>query len=339
MTHGLLSVGDSLPVSVGQTALGRWELAPGRECRALYGHQAHAGPNSIAFSPDGRLLVSAGNDEVLVWGQRDLTPAARLPLSDSAFVSFSDKGRSLLVYGKAGLFSFPLEERGQTGLASGPPRHLLVRDHRNWNYGGADLEGRRVAVVLEEKEKAAIVDIARPNEVVWLQHPGIGHAALSSDARWAATGTQRGEETRIWDTANGRQLAIFQGVGSGVAFSPDNRWLAVGGPTEYRLYKTGTWELGPVIARPEEFALLKPLAFAHDGRVLAIALTPRLVQLIDPDTGQELASLSVPSGGAVNGLAFSPDGSQLAVAVQWNVINIWDLRSIRRQLADIGLDW
>jgi hypothetical protein len=35
----------------------------------------------------------------------------------------------------------------------------------------------------------------------------------------------------------------------------------------------------------------------------------------------------------------NPEGSQLAACCSGHGIQIWDLRAIRQQLADMGLDW
>jgi WD40 repeat protein len=73
--------------------------------------------------------------------------------------------------------------------------------------------------------------------------------------------------------------------------------------------------------------------------VLAIALSESVVQLIDPPSGRPLARLQPPDADRINWLAFTPDGSQLAVATAANVIRLWNLRLIREQLQEIGLDW
>jgi WD40 repeat protein len=41
----------------------------------------------------------------------------------------------------------------------------------------------------------------------------------------------------------------------------------------------------------------------------------------------------------VSALAFSPSGTQLAVATEGHVIQLWDLRRLRQQLAALKLDW
>src|SRR5262249_13997918 len=43
---------------------------------------------------------------------------------------------------------------------------------------------------------------------------------------------------------------------------------------------------------------------------------------------------------AVDGAAFSPDGSRLVVTTNDGpAVHVWDLRAIRRRLAPMGLDW
>jgi WD40 repeat protein len=64
------------------------------------------------------------------------------------------------------------------------------------------------------------------------------------------------------------------------------------------------------------------------------------VRLFDPDSGREIAMLDPGSGlaGHFCCLAFSPDGTRLA-AGRDHIVRLWDLRQIRRQLTQLGLDW
>src|SRR5262249_19862276 len=85
-----------------------------------------------------------------------------------------------------------------------------------------------------------------------------------------------------------------------------------------------------------------PLALTPDGKMLAIAIagsaSPSPVRLLDPATGREFATLALPHPEAVVWLCCSPDGSQLAAACGNQVIYVWDLPAIRKQLAAMGLD-
>ncbi|HEX5220448.1 MAG TPA: WD40 repeat domain-containing protein, partial [Verrucomicrobiae bacterium] len=46
-----------------------------------------------------------------------------------------------------------------------------------------------------------------------------------------------------------------------------------------------------------------------------------------------------PMPGAINALAFSPDGTQLVAACMRGRLRMWNLRTVRQELAALGLDW
>jgi tetratricopeptide (TPR) repeat protein len=73
--------------------------------------------------------------------------------------------------------------------------------------------------------------------------------------------------------------------------------------------------------------------------MLAIAHSSQNVRLVDPDSGKEIATLSAPDPQVILDLCFSHDGSLLAAATAHHLIQLWDLRKIRRQLATMDLDW
>src|SRR5207253_10686088 len=100
-----------------------------------------------------------------------------------------------------------------------------------------------------------------------------------------------------------------------------------------------SWQPGLKIDKSQWEAGPSPLAFARRDPLLALTLAPRTVQLVNPVTGRELATLTAPDLHFLSSLCFSPDGSQLAAATYDHAVQLWDLRAIRRQLADIGLDW
>jgi tetratricopeptide (TPR) repeat protein len=79
--------------------------------------------------------------------------------------------------------------------------------------------------------------------------------------------------------------------------------------------------------------------FAPDSQMLAVWHAFRSVKLFHPATGRELATLMVADPQNIVAMRFSPDGSQLAVTTMGHVIQLWDLRSIRRQLKAMNLDW
>jgi hypothetical protein len=77
------------------------------------------------------------------------------------------------------------------------------------------------------------------------------------------------------------------------------------------------------------------MVFTRRGEMLAVSHSRTLVRLLDPATGAELATL--PSSGKP--LSFSPDGTRLATVGEGQAIDVWDLRLLRQELAELGLEW
>lgn len=53
----------------------------------------------------------------------------------------------------------------------------------------------------------------------------------------------------------------------------------------------------------------------------------------------ELARLTPTSRLLITFLTFSPDDNQLAVGSENAIVQLWNLRSLRRNLAPLSLDW
>ncbi len=122
-----------------------------------------------------------------------------------------------------------------------------------------------------------------------------------------------------------------------VLFSPDNRGLAHFSSGVLEMFAPETGHLR--WTRAQEMAAGMFPTFSHDSRLLAVGGTSSShVWLIDPVTGNELATLTPPGNSRVEGLAFSPDDQTLAVSHGRKIV-LWDLRSLRQQLAALGLDW
>jgi WD40 repeat protein len=100
-----------------------------------------------------------------------------------------------------------------------------------------------------------------------------------------------------------------------VAFSRDGAYLVVAGPDHLlRRWETRTWTpLPPLAAHVKERQLLA-LAVSPSGSLLASADDHGDIVLWDADAWKSLATL--PTQGAVAGLAFAPDGATLIAALK-----------------------
>jgi WD40 repeat protein len=120
-----------------------------------------------------------------------------------------------------------------------------------------------------------------------------------------------------------------------LAFSPDGKTLALGGPIE-RGGRLLLWDLasGKESKSLETPAAVDCLAFSPDGKTLAAHGSHRDVLLWDVRTGQQSASLACDF--SVHRLAFSSDGKRVAAADDtemklWEVGTGKELSSFRRR--------
>jgi WD40 repeat protein/formylglycine-generating enzyme required for sulfatase activity len=300
--------------------------------------QRHWGPAgwSISFSPDGKLLASAGDDKVRVWDTE--TMQERAVLEGGRSVAFSPVGKRLaaihfptggtrlwdLTDGKAkgqAAFYAPDAADAPLSLAFAPNGKTLVMGHASGNLTLWDVQGQK-------PEQRAVLTGTKA---------GAGWVGFSPDGRLLAAIYADGGTTRLWgiDGAKWRERAVLPVKSSGVAFSPDSKLLAQVAPdTTLRLLDLATPE-------PKVKTVLKSdkvsvgyggaPAFTPDGKTLACCSSPHnsgkqisMWDLSQPEP-REVSVLEVATG--VNPLAFSPDGRALAACGGnecgvriWNVV-------------------
>src|SRR5207253_6279830 len=168
----------------------------------------------------------------------------------------------------------------------------------------------------------------------------VRNCAVSPDGRWVATGSHGPHDdpgVKIWEARSGRHVQdLPAGIHGILHFSPDGKWLLTTGGG-CRLWAVGTWQEGPNLGR----APLNPAgAFSPDSKLLALGDDPGVVRLVVVDTGKEIARLTSPEPDPHVPCCFTPHGAQLiTVGLDTQTLYTFDLRAIRAQLAELGLDW
>ena len=299
--------------------------------------ERRGGLNFVDFSPDERWLVSGASDGVRVWNLTEGRPAAHLPMEMALTVLFTPDGGSLVTCAWSGLLRWPMTRPAEDELQLGPPTAAAPALTRPKIFVRAGLIGSNTVFTTMHLEPIQ----GYRSGTNFLQLAGSEYTtsiAASADGKWIAAGSWNRPKVRLWDAQNGKMIRQLPTLDSTlVAFTPDSRWLVSGASDEYCFWDVATGERGLRIARARAGNIWGPMAFTRDGKVMVIARSRWLVQLLETASGRELASLEQPEAGAVAWLAFNPSGTQLAVAS--DVVHVWDLRKLREELATLKLDW
>jgi WD40 repeat protein len=160
-----------------------------------------------------------------------------------------------------------------------------------------------------------------------------GDVRISPDGRYVAAYREE-SGTTIWDIQTGHLSAALPVRGIWSAFSPDGRQLFTSDAHELCVWEVGAWTKLRCIR-----ATTDRIAASPDGRLLAARTGLSRIQLLHTETLEEVAALEFP-GMAPHSFAFSSDGTLLAAFMARNLATVvWDLRRIRAELAEMGLDW
>jgi WD40 repeat protein len=322
--------------------LGLWEVASPEGYDAFTALAATGkGVWSAELSPDNRLLASTHDDGVRLWdvaSHRELIHLKDGGMTQTA--SFHPNGQELLIYDQRGLHRRPLRRGAGGDLTVGPPERLL--DVPPSDVGAFSASGRqdrgRLAVADRKRAQVIVLDRREGREVCIPGHAEVNWVVLSPDGRWVASSTW-GSGQRLVRVANVQSRAVVREWKDDLrlgCFSPDGRWFVTGGD-ECRVWEVGSWRLVKTIPAPPTFGRTVTAAFRPDGKVLALSYATRVVRLVDPESGCELAALTSPFPLNVSSLAFSLDGRWLVAGCGNNTVQLWNLRTLFGHLTEMEL--
>lgn len=293
------------------------------------------------FGPDGRVGVfaSQAGEGLRVRDMKSGELAASLPVGTVWSVAIARSNEFLLAVCDRQLKRWPLRVDA-SGVAVGQGETLNPKDLHDANGAWLSTEGTQAYV--DANQWMHLVDVTSGR--ILRRFPlGFGgyFTDASPDGRWYATSSiEKGiKGSRVWDTAKGlpvRQLPAT--TLQKLAFTPDARLLLAGSSQEYVAWNTHTWDRAYVIERRESGGAHALIAVSRDGSLGAVTVKADSIQLFDPSTGRNLATLESLMLGPVHHLALSPEARWLLATTEEG-IRVWDLGRIRHQLAAMNLDW
>jgi eukaryotic-like serine/threonine-protein kinase len=300
----------------------------------------HGSPDltCVAFSPDGKRLVSAASDHLVkVWEAESGKELLALEGAGRQ-VAFSANGNRIACGGQEwdartakNLQPLPTPSRAP---AAGNNVTVYPHQGRVISPDGTRLAGMSGTIVR--------ISDAKTGDELFALHghsSAIWNLAFSPDSKRLGSASWDGT-ARMWDVETGKELLVLKGEGGrlwSVAFSPDGKRLATGSggrgepadrlPGEINVWDAETGKKVLSIKAHSEY--IPALAFSNDSERLASGSGDNLIKVWNSQTGEEVRTLKSHSND-VQCVVFSPDGERLASAALDGTVRVWNVDDQRR---------
>jgi WD40 repeat protein len=350
--HRLAAIGIDGTVKV-------WDSISGAELLSMPGSTEPSdalGTQRLAYSPDGKRLVTGDSDLVKIW---DAATGAEIAAYNGHAgevwaVAYSPDGSRIASAGVdatariwdaatgKSLFTLMGHEAAIESLAFSPNGERLASAGDDNKLKIWDTDSGRLLFELENPtgpffsvayspDGRYLTSNAENGIKIWEADTGLevltipvgaGNIVFSPDGQSLAA--QAGSVAKVWDVHTGRELLTLAGHTDWiimVAFSPDGKRLA----TASLDHTARVWDIG---ADKEVLTLTGDghlTAFSPDGITLATDDAVQGVPLLwDSQTGEQLTAFTG-IGGGIHSLTFSPDGKRLVTGSNDFTARIWDV--------------
>jgi WD40 repeat protein len=293
-----------------------------KENQPLVEARGHAGgTRSVAFTDDGRSLVSVGADRVLkIWTVNTGALAKSIDLGGTTATSVAVSGRRAVTgHSDGAVMLWDLDKgdkvatlrRNEAAIWSvsfaGSNGQVLAASH-DWSVTLWDAKTPLIPVHIYEGHESAA------QAVTYTAAEGPFFASGSAD-----------KTVKLWNPENAALIRTYKGhkdFVTALGFSNDGGTLASGSlDGGIRLWSTKSQRLIRQLSLHK--AKVTSLSFSPTAELLASADEDGLVRLWNYKSGRAARTISV-SGPAVASLTFSTDGRRLAIAHVDGSVKIWD---------------
>ncbi len=304
--------GDRIVTGSGNGSLQVWETATGR---VLWREWPGGEINTVAFSPDGRWIVTGnwgGDNTVRVWEAETGTPVATMQHGDViSIVAFSPDSLWVISgsYDKTARVWEAKSGREVASISYGDAVRTaaLSPDGSQVVTGSEDGEVR----VWETKSGKRVASMQTGSPVA--------SVAFSPDGRRVVSGSW-GMIAQVWEVQSGNEVARMEhyGVVFSVAFSGDGARVVSG--SHDGTVKVWDANTGNLISEMQHKDYVNSVAFSPDGQWVLSSSKDGTARVWRSDSGQEVAKIQHDK--PVISAKFSPDGAQVASVAEDRTVKL-----------------
>jgi WD40 repeat protein len=280
---------------------------------------------AVAFSPDGRYVISSSGDHTLKLWEISTSRVIRTYKGHADFVTsvaFSPDGRYAV--------------SGSGGPTNAVKLWEINTGREVWSSEGHSWEGTPVAYspdgkyVLSAGKNCMIIlrEAATGKEVrTFAGHTRrIDSMAVSPDGRHLVS-SSTDNTLRFWDVATGSEIRRHtfdeRTIGSAysLAFSPDSRYAAATLGYHISLWDVSTATIVRTFTGHSDN--VRSVSFSSDGKYLLSSSADKTVKLWDVSTGMEIRTF-IGHTDRVNSAGFSPDARVIISGSNDDTIKLWE---------------
>jgi WD40 repeat protein/energy-coupling factor transporter ATP-binding protein EcfA2 len=289
-----------------------------QEATVLRGHSSRV--NSVAFSPDGKQVVTASGDNTAkIWDAQTGQLFKSLDHRGEVYIAAFNRDGTRIVTASTDTTACIWDT--QTGQLL----HTLKGHSGEVNNAVFSPDGEQVATVSDDKTLR-----------IWSTHTGQQIFKLyHDDVVWRVVYSPNGEQVvtvsqdktaRIWDAHKGELQHTLRHHKEGVIrvdFSLNGEQVVTGGLDNTAcIWNARTGDLFKVLDGHSN--TINSVAFSPDGKQVATASGDNTARIWDATTGILLQELRGHSN-SIHSVAFSPNGRHVITASEDNTARIWDV--------------
>lgn len=278
-----------------------------------------------AFSPDGRWLATAGFDQLGVWDLDHPDQAALVTKLPGARLAFAANSRKLYASTDKQCQRWQLEP-----ATNGTPQWTSQVFPDVAGFNSVSANSNAVFITSSKGTRRLTPDGTLAGSGSWIQTPN-GLNGISPDGQWLAIYESFGTNLHVYNARSlspVAELTQSEWIG-GFAFSPQGDEVSVFCRSGLKFWSTATW------AYTRTLTNFTRLLYTPDGHGMWLDKGYRQAGLYDART----LELRLPLPHSMTPLALSPDGRRLAVSIDLQRVQVWDIAEVRAELHRLGMDW